>query len=142
MAKNLEIYRCSDCGYMLEVVDSRQKNAESHTHTCDDAAISCCGKEMKLLEANTVEASAEKHLPVAAFEEDHKLVVKVGSVPHPMIAEHYIQWVCLVYGETTQRIKLEAGQAPEATFCIDDVTEVDIYEYCNLHGLWKSTIKK
>lgn len=148
MAKNLGIYRCSTCGYTLEVVELGQKkmvcSGESYTHTCflADATVSCCGNAMELLEPNTVEASTEKHLPVAAFTEDNKLVVKVGSVPHPMITEHFIQWICLVYGEHIQRIKLEAGQSPEATFCVGDATEVDIYAYCNLHGLWKSTIKK
>ena len=56
--------------------------------------------------------------------------------------EHFIQWITIVYNDTVQRITLEAGQAPEATFCVCNAAEVDVYAYCNLHGLWKSTVKK
>ncbi len=146
MAKNLGFYRCPTCGYTLEVVELGQKKmvctGESYAHTCflADAIVSCCGKAMELLEPNTVEASTEKHLPVGTFTEDGKLVVKVGSIAHPMIAEHSIQWICIAYGDTIQRIKLEPGQTPEATFCVPNATKVDMYAYCNLHGLWKATI--
>lgn len=148
MAKNLGIYRCATCGYTLEVVELGQRKmictGESYAHTCSlaDATVRCCGNAMELLEPNSVEASTEKHLPVGTFTEDGKLIVKMGNVSHPMIAEHFIQWICIVNGESIQRMKLEAGQAPEATFCVCNATEIDMYAYCNLHGLWKSTINK
>ena len=148
MAKNLGIYRCAACGYTLEVVELGQKKftcgEASYARTCfiADAIVTCCDKPMELLEPNTVEASTEKHLPVATFTDDGKLNVKVGSVAHPMLTEHFIQWITIVYNDTVQRISLEASQAPEATFCVCNAAEVDVYAYCNLHGLWKSTVKK
>lgn len=148
MAKNLGIYRCATCGYTLEVIELGQKKLTcteaSYARTCSlaDAVVNCCGKPMELLEPNTAEASTEKHLPVGTFTADGKLQVKVGSIAHPMLAEHFIQWICIVYGDTVQRVKLEPGQAPEATFCACDAAEVDLYAYCNLHGLWKATVKK
>lgn len=148
MAKNLGVYKCSACGYMLEVVEMGKAQltctGSSYALTCSkaDAQVVCCGKPMELLEPNTVEASTEKHLPVAEFGEDGKLVVKVGSAAHPMTAEHLIQWIAVVAGDRGQRVHLEAGQAPEAVFCACKATELDVYAYCNLHGLWKATVKK
>jgi superoxide reductase len=148
MAKNLGVYRCSDCGYMLEVVEMGKAqlkcSGSSYALTCSkaDAQIVCCGKGMELLEPNTVEASTEKHLPVAEFAETGEVVVKVGSAAHPMTPEHYIQWVAVVAGNRVQRVHFEAGQAAEAAFCACKETEVDVYAYCNLHGLWKATVKK
>ena len=150
MAKNLGIFRCARCGYTLEVVELGKKHTictgESYAHTCTiaDAVVSCCGGPMELLIPNTVEASSEKHLPVGEFAEEGKLTVKVGSVAHPMTAEHSIRWITVVHGDSVQRVSLEAGQAPEAAFCLClcNIPEVDMYAYCNLHGLWKATFKK
>ncbi|MZP31472.1 desulfoferrodoxin [Heliobacterium undosum] len=148
MAKNLGIYRCDACGYTLEVVEMGKEQlvckGHSYALTCSkaDAQVVCCGKPMELLEPNTVEASREKHLPVAEFGNDGKFVVKVGSILHPMTAEHLIQWITIVYGDCVQRVKLHDGKAPEANFHVGDANEIDLYGYCNLHGLWKATVKK
>ena len=98
----------------------------------------CCGEPMKELVPNTVEASAEKHLPVIEVEGD-KVTVTVGSVLHPMEEEHYIEWIVLVTKHGNQRVVLKPGQEPKACFalcCGDEVLEA--YAYCNLHGLWKT----
>ena len=148
MAKNLGVYRCATCGYMLEVVSMGKAKLEcsgsSYALTCSkaDAQVACCGKPMELLVPNTVEASQEKHLPVAEFGDNGQLVVTVGSVAHPMTAEHSIAWIAVVAGNRVQRIDLEPGQVPEAVFCACKETDLDVYAYCNLHGLWKSTVKK
>lgn len=148
MGKNLGIYKCPACGYTLEVVEMGKKQlvctGHSYASTCSiaDAQVACCGKAMELLEPNTVEASTEKHLPEAAFTEDGKLTVRVGSIPHPMTAEHFIEWVTVVAGNTSQRVKLAAGQPAASVFCVGDAAAADIYAYCNLHGLWKANIKK
>lgn len=147
MNKELKIYRCLDCGYILEVLDFGKRQVitkgESFVKsvTIADAKVICCGKEMEVLTPNTTEAAGEKHLPVAEFADD-KLIVKVGSVTHPMIEAHYIKWVAVVNGDSMQRISLEAGQVPEATFYVGNAIEVDVYAYCNTHGLWKTTVKK
>ncbi|MPM46308.1 Desulfoferrodoxin [bioreactor metagenome] len=149
MLKGLSIYRCSDCCNSLEVIEKGEPqlvcNGSSYALRCSkaDAQVSCCGKPMELLIPNTVDASSEKHVPVAEFGNDGgELVVKVGSVAHPMTAEHYIEWIAVVSDNRVQRVNLKSGQSPEATFCACEATELDLYAYCNLHGLWKATIKK
>lgn len=117
---------CKKCGNMVEMVQDK------HTH------LVCCGEVMPVLEANSVDASGEKHLPI--MEVDGKNVtVKVGSVEHPMAEEHHIAWVTLVTKKGIQRQALKAGEKPEEvcfSLCGEDEA-VSAYEYCNLHGLWK-----
>jgi len=96
----------------------------------------CCGEPMNRYEENTVDAAKEKHVPVVE-KVPGGFKVNVGSVPHPMEAKHYIQWIELLAGEKVYRQFLNPGDAPEATFTID-ATEVTARAYCNLHGLWRS----
>ena len=92
---------------------------------------------LEALDANTTDAATEKHVPVVEREGD-KLVVKVGSVAHPMLDEHSIQFVALDRGDAVIVKHLKPGQAPEATFCAKNLEHGAVYEYCNLHGLWKA----
>ena len=101
--------------------------------------IVCCGQKMEELKANTVEASGEKHIPVAKFE-NGVVSVNVGSVDHPMLPEHYIEWVALETEKGAQIVYLKPEQKPSAEFCVGDDKPVAVYAYCNLHGLWKSEI--
>lgn len=144
---SLDVYRCSECGHTLEVIEKGKPqlvcNGSSYALTCSkaNAQVTCCEKLMELLIPNTVDASSEKHVPVAEFGDDGGLVVKVGSVVHPMTAQHYIQWIAVVSGNSVQRVNLVDGQPPEAAFCVGEANELDMYAYCNLHGLWKATIR-
>lgn len=121
-----EIYKCAVCGNMVEVI-----------HAAAGQLI-CCGQPMKLLKAGETDGAAEKHVPVLEkIEGGYK--VKVGSLPHPSLPEHYIEFIeviCNTCG-SVQRQYLKPGQAPEAVFktCSEDITA---REYCNLHGLWQS----
>ena len=63
------------------------------------------------------------------------LHVQVGEVLHPMLENHYIQWIALVTEEGFQVRYLKPGEEPKAVFA--DVPHGVVYEYCNLHGLWK-----
>ena len=81
--------------------------------------IICCGQPMDKLVANTVDASKEKHVPVAEVNGD-TITVRVGSVDHPMIAEHYIQWICIMSGNRVQRVSLFPGEEPAATFIVPE----------------------
>lgn len=101
--------------------------------------LHCCGQPMTALDANTVEASTEKHLPVAAVE-GNTVRVSVGSAEHPMEAEHLIQWIYLQTTHGGQRKALAAGQKPEAVFALADDKPVAVYAYCNKHGLWKTEL--
>ncbi len=124
MAERLEVYKCDVCGNIVEVLDG------------GDGELVCCGEPMKLMVENTVDAAKEKHLPVIEKVEGG-IKVMVGSVAHPMEAEHYIEWIEIIADGKAYRQFLNPGDAPEATFNIDAET-VTAREYCNLHGLWKA----
>lgn len=124
MAERLEVYVCEICGNIIEVLHEGV------------GELVCCGEPMKLMKENTVDAAKEKHVPVIEKVE-HGILVKVGSVPHPMEAKHYIEWIELIADGRAYRKFLSPGDAPEATFCVDAET-VSAREYCNLHGLWKA----
>ncbi len=96
----------------------------------------CCGERMKELVANTVDAAAEKHVPVATVEGD-LVSVEVGSVAHPMTEEHHISTIVLHTSAGFQVATLTAADEPKATFALAGATPIAAYEYCTLHGLWK-----
>ena len=98
----------------------------------------CCGEEMEALEPNTVEASGEKHLPVVTAEPG-AVRVCVGSAAHPMLPEHFIEWISLETQQGCQLKYLKPGEKPQAVFALADGDQVAaVYAYCNLHGLWKA----
>lgn len=101
------------------------------------APLICCGERMTLIEPGTTDAAVEKHVPVIR-QEGGMVYVTVGSVEHPMTAEHYIEWVSLQTAQGNQRKQLNPGDKPEVCFaiCPDDTVEA-AYAYCNLHSLWE-----
>lgn len=121
-----QLYKCSVCGNIVEVVHA------------SGGELVCCGKPMNLLLENSVEASTEKHIPVIEkFENEIK--VTVGSVAHPMLEEHYIEFIELITENRVYRKYLKPGQEPKASFKVgDSVKTFTVREYCNLHGLWKA----
>ena len=121
----MEFFRCEHCGNIVTFLKS------------SGLKVSCCGRPMKQLVAGAVDAATEKHVPVVTVE-GSKVNVNVGSVQHPMTPEHSIGWIAL---ETKQgnQVKQLTGEAPVADFVLAEGDEVvAAYEYCNLHGLWKS----
>jgi superoxide reductase len=124
MAKNLELYKCTVCGNIVEVFHG------------GPGALVCCNQPMVLQAENTVDASLEKHVPVIE-KGSNSITVKVGSVPHPMEDAHYIQWIEVVADNKIYRQELKPGQAPEAVFPLT-AAKITVREYCNLHGQWKS----
>ena len=84
--------------------------------------------------ANTIDASQEKHVPQITQTGDH-VTVKVGSVPHPMLPAHYIQFILLETQTGYQIKRLTPEDRPEADFAVTEPVKA-AYEYCNLHGLW------
>lgn len=122
----MRFYRCPICGNVIELIDG---NA---------SLIKCCGREMELLEANTVDASLEKHLPNFAINGD-KLKITIGEVMHPMEENHYIMWIALVSDNQITRINLKPNDEPSVI--LDYKPGSVVYEYCSLHGLWKKEIK-
>jgi len=124
MAERLEVYKCEACGNIVEVLHG------------GDGELVCCGSPMKLLSENTVDAAKEKHVPVIE-KVDGGVKVKVGSVPHPMEAKHYIEWIEVIADGKAYRQFLKPGDKPEAVFKIE-ANKITAREYCNLHGHWKA----
>ena len=122
----MKIFKCDTCGTMVD---------ELYKGGCDP---SCCGKSMTELIPGTSDGATEKHVPVVTVD-GNKVSVAVGSVEHPMLDAHYIQWIAIETTNGEQKKNLKPGEAPKAEFILADGEEfVAAYEYCNLHGLWKS----
>jgi superoxide reductase len=124
MAERLQVYKCDVCGNIVEVLHG------------GGGELVCCGQPMNLLKENTVDAAKEKHVPVIEKLADG-VKVKVGEVPHPMEAKHYIEWIEIIVDGKAHRQFLNPGEAPEAVFQLKKAQKVTAREYCNLHGLWK-----
>ncbi len=120
-------YICPTCGNLIYTVHNA------------GVPLLCCGPKMQKLEPHTVEASGEKHLPVSALEGD-TLHVSVGSVEHPLAAEHMIQWIFVETEQGGQIRYLQADQAPKADCVLGGEKPVAVYAYCNLHGLWMTAL--
>ena len=129
MCDNNKFYICEHCGNLIGMIN--------------DAGVPmmCCGQKMTKLEPGVVDASHEKHIPVITVEGD-LVRVSVGSVEHPMTAEHSILWVYLQTDKGGQRKCLEVGSAPEVVFALADEKPLAAYAYCNLHGLWKAEVEE
>jgi len=125
MSNNQQIYKCNQCGNIVELVHQ------------GGGTLVCCGEEMALLAENSTEAATEKHIPeVSEIDGGYKVVV--GSVAHPMEEKHYIEWIELIVdGSLVLRKHLEPGAPPEAVFSVSG-SDVKARAYCNLHGLWTS----
>ena len=122
----LKFYRCKICGKIIAIVKDT------------GVPTICCGEEMEQIIPGTTDAAVEKHVPVITVN-GNTVEVKVGSVDHPMLPEHYIEWVALSTKQGNQRKCLKPGDAPVAKFALvagDEV--VKAYAYCNLHSLWSS----
>ena len=119
-------YKCSHCGNIIEKIEDK------------GVPVVCCGEKMEELIPGTVDAAVEKHVPQYIVEGD-LVKVAVGSVEHPMIPEHFIQWVSLQTKQGTQLKKMNPGEKPEVVFALAEGDSVEaVYAYCNLHGLWEA----
>lgn len=121
-----KFYQCKGCGNIIAYVKHQGCN------------VMCCGSEMTEIIPGSVDAAKEKHVPVYSVS-NGQVTVTVGSVEHPMLPEHYIEWISLQTDQGNQRKMLAPGQAPKAVFAIQEGEKVEaVFAYCNLHGLWKA----
>ena len=124
----LRIFKSNHCETIVELINS-----------CNEAP-SCCGEPMRELKANTTDAAQEKHVPEVSVE-GNLVKVKVGSVEHPMTEEHHIAFIYLETENGVARKDLDHTGKPEAVFALAEGEKpVAVYEYCNLHGLWKKEL--
>lgn len=124
MTELRQIYKCNVCGNMVEMVHSGA------------GELVCCGQSMELKQEKSGEEGTEKHRPVIE-RTDIGVIVRVGSIAHPMETEHYIEWIEVVTEHRVYCKELEPGQEPMAEFCLD-AQNITARAYCNVHGLWQS----
>jgi len=126
MNKEIKFYICKHCGNIVtKLVDSK-------------VPVVCCGKNMDELIPNTVDASVEKHIPVIENNGSY-IIVKIGSIDHPMTLEHHISWIVVVTEKGFQTVYLEKTVLPKITLTTSEKI-YEVYAYCNLHGLWKKEV--
>ena len=122
----MKFYKCEICGNIIEF---RKESG---------VTVVCCGQDMEEIIPGVSDGAAEKHVPVIAID-GPKVTVTVGSVLHPSLDVHYIEWIALETKKGAQRVDLAPGDVPTAEFLLADDDEViAAYEYCNLHDLWKA----
>lgn len=122
----MKFYRCSHCGQIIAIVKET------------GVPVVCCGEPMAEVIPGTTDASLEKHVPVVNVQ-GNTVHVSVGSAAHPMLPEHYIEWVAIQTKLGNQRKQLSPGDEPKVCFSICDGDEVKaVYAFCNLHSLWKA----
>ncbi|MEA5060125.1 MAG: desulfoferrodoxin family protein [Candidatus Pelethousia sp.] len=122
----MKFYVCAHCGNIIAYAEDK------------GVPVVCCGDVMQELVPNTVDAAAEKHVPVIE-QSGNVVTVKIGSTAHPMLPEHHIGWVALESKQGNQRKTLAIGSEPTVCFALCEGDEVvAAYAWCNLHGLWKA----
>ncbi len=123
-----QMYKCELCGNVVSILEEA------------DGELVCCGQPMKLLEEKYTETEGqEKHVPVIEINGEDVLV-KVGDVPHPMEADHWIELIQLQdsTGNIVMGKRLKPGDKPEAKFTVENTEGLKARALCNKHGLWKN----
>ena len=123
----MKFYRCSHCGNIIAYMENK------------GVPVMCCEQKMEEIIPGSVDAAAEKHVPVIAIDGD-QVTVTVGDVIHPMTEPHHIAWIVLETANGFQKKDLDPLGEPVAVFALADDKPVAAYEYCNLHGLWKKDV--
>jgi len=123
MTQLKQVYKCEICGNIVEIVHA------------SGGTLVCCGQSMTLQVENTTDAAKEKHVPVVEKVEGGVLV-KVGTIEHPMWETHYIEWIEVQTANKIYRKYLNPGDKPQALFLVEEEV-LCVREYCNIHGLWK-----
>ncbi len=120
----MKFYRCEHCGnIVIKLHDS-------------GVPVVCCGQPMTELVPGATDGAYEKHVPAVTVD-GSVIKVQVGEVEHPMMEEHYIQFIVLETSTGYQIKNLKAGDKPVAEFTLAAGDKaIAVYEYCNLHGLW------
>lgn len=127
--KTTKIMKCAICGNVIEWIDLK------------GPVPVCCGQPMNEMTAKTADSATEKHVPIPVETQEGNAKIAVGSIPHPMTEEHYIEWIEIVNGNYVNRYYLKPGEKPEAEFFVKLKPGMILREYCNIHGLWENIVK-
>ena len=129
MAAKYDVYKCEECGNVVMILNF------------GGGALVCCGQDMVHMAEKTADSTTEKHVPIIEKVEGG-FNVTVGSTLHPMLENHWIQWIELIVDGKRMMKELQPGDEPKVQFCYscDDPETVSAREYCNLHGLWRGEI--
>ena len=120
----MKFFKCRHCGKIIAVVNER------------NVPTICCGEPMSEMVPNTSDGAFEKHIPVYEVK-DNVVTVTVGEVKHPMMENHYIEWIAIETNFGNQRKVLKPGEEPVAKFALLEGEKViRVVEHCNLHGLY------
>ena len=123
-----QLFKCNVCGNIVELVN------------LGGGTLVCCQKPMEELVAKTTDEGTEKHLPVLE-ETESGVLVKVGSVPHPMDEDHYIVWIEIVTTDSkVYRHYLKPTHPPQTRFVLSSKNVKLVRSYCNVHGLWQLSV--
>jgi superoxide reductase len=125
MTKLRQLYRCNVCGNVVEITNEGAPD------------LHCCGEPMSELDAKTEDTGSEKHVPVVE-EVSGGVLVKIGSVAHPMEDKHYIKFIEVLTSSKVLRAELKPGDKPEAEFCVKKSDITGVREFCTVHMLWKA----
>lgn len=126
----MKVYKCNICGNVVELLEN------------GGGELVCCGEAMHEMTAKTTDEGNEKHLPVVSVE-GNKVIVHVGGIDHPMLENHYITKIFVVYNNKVLRKNLKYTDQPHAEFVLDEeFNTLEVYEYCNIHGLWKTNYNR
>lgn len=124
MTEKTGIYKCNVCGNIVEVLHA------------GGGTLACCGEPMeKIIEKTISDEGQEKHVPIV-IKTQEGINIRVGSIEHPMLPEHYIEWIEISAEGFCSRKALSSGDKPELEFCVTG--KIKARAYCNVHGLWKS----
>ncbi|NLM62932.1 MAG: desulfoferrodoxin [Mollicutes bacterium] len=124
----MRIFKCEICGNIVELIND------------GGGTLVCCGQEMEEIEINTEENTYEKHIPFVQ-KEGNKVKVQIGKTIHPMIDEHYIEWIALIEDNFIQKVNLKPGDEPIANFTVQS-DNFTVYTYCNIHGFYMTKNNK
>lgn len=120
----MKFYECGICGNIIQYAKE------------SGIPVRCCGQKMNELIPGATDGAAEKHVPMVTID-GNRVIVEIGSVEHPMVEEHYIQWILIETKHGSQKANLTPEMKPRAEFILADGDEfVAVYEYCNIHSLW------
>ena len=122
----MKFFKCKHCGKIIAIVNEKK------------VPTICCGEPMVELVPNSEDGAHEKHIPVYKVE-GNIVHVEVGEVLHPMLENHYIEWIALKTNFGNQRKILKPGDEPKADFALLPGEKVEaVLEHCNLHGLYST----